>query len=636
MYVIGTAGHVDHGKSTLVKALTGINPDRLKEEQEREMTIDLGFAWLKLPNGEEVGIVDVPGHRDFIENMLAGVGGIDAVLFVVDAGEGVMPQTKEHLAIMDLLNVKSGIVALTKVDLIKEPEWLELVESDIYKLLGETGLSQAPIIRVSAVNGEGLNRLKHALEKCLQLVAPHRDLDRPRLPIDRVFTIKGFGTVVTGTLLDGKLKVGEEVQILPSGVRGRIRGLQTHKQKEEVAIPGSRTAVNISGVEVNQLKRGDILTYPDYFHITSRFDAKLWVLPDAYSGVKHNDRLKIFIGAAEYIGRVRVIGKELIVPGDDCLVQIEFSDTAIAVRGDRFIIRRPSPAETLGGGVVLDSHPVKRYKRFSEVIINHLCLLASGSLEDILLENINSAGTIEIKDCYVKLAVSPKEFLGILDTLIKEQQVILLEMGLITTRSPILITTQSSLQKNSGRLMKEVNAFHERHPLRQGIRTTDLRNRLKMTPRVFRALMNHLLYEDRIKESEDMVYSSQHDIVFSTEQLKDIEALNTKFDQQPYAPPTQGECREIVGEDIYLALIDLGKFMPVSNEIILRKREYEEMVQGLIAHLKSQETISLAEFRDKYHTSRRYALAFLEHMDEKGITVREGEVRKLKKPLLTH
>jgi len=262
LQVIGTAGHVDHGKSTLINRLTGINPDRLKAEQDREMSIELGFAWLKLPNGQDVGIVDVPGHRDFIENMLAGIGGIDAVLFVVAADEGVMPQTMEHLAIIDLLQIPTGVVALTKIDLIDDPEWLDLVEADLSDILSGTVLADAPIVRVSARSGTGLESLVEVLQGVLS-EQPHRpDLNRPRLPVDRVFTLPGFGTIVTGTLSNGHLTVGDLVEILPSGVEGRIRGLQTHKQSEENAFPGSRTAVNISGVSVNQIERGNVVVHP--------------------------------------------------------------------------------------------------------------------------------------------------------------------------------------------------------------------------------------------------------------------------------------------------------------------------------------------------------------------------------------
>ncbi len=286
MHVIGTAGHVDHGKSTLVQALTGIHPDRLKEEREREMTIDLGFAWLTLPSGEEVGIVDVPGHRDFIENMLAGIGGIDAALLVIAADEGIMPQTKEHLAILDILQVQGGVVALTKVDLISDPEWLDLVEEDIRSALMATALKTAPIMRVSSKTRLGIPELLNALSDCLADRPPRPDIGRPRLPVDRVFTMPGFGTVITGTLSDGSLHLGDEVVILPSSLHTRIRGLQTHKRKEPTAIPGSRTAVNISGVNIDEVKRGDVIAYPGSYKPSQRIDVRFHLLQDVIASIK--------------------------------------------------------------------------------------------------------------------------------------------------------------------------------------------------------------------------------------------------------------------------------------------------------------------------------------------------------------
>ena len=316
MRVIGTAGHVDHGKSTLIAALTGTHPDRLKEEQAREMTIELGFGWLTLPNGEEVGIVDVPGHRDFIENMLSGIGGIDAALLVIAADEGVMTQTKEHLAILDLLQIPAGLIVLTKTDLASDitPEgglaWLDLVETDIRLAVSDTVLKDAPIIRVSAKNKTGLDELISTLSKILEEKPARLDLNRPRLPIDRVFTMSGFGTVVTGTLSDGHLSVGDEVEILPSGQKGRVRGLQTHKKKEDTAIPGSRTAVNISGVNTEQIQRGEVVAHPNQYQATRRLDARFRLLKDVSTPIKHGDEVKFFVGASETIATIRLLGTE--------------------------------------------------------------------------------------------------------------------------------------------------------------------------------------------------------------------------------------------------------------------------------------------------------------------------------------
>src|SRR5512147_2501689 len=383
MRVIGTAGHVDHGKSTLIAALTGTHPDRLKEEQAREMTIELGFGWLTLPNGEEIGIVDVPGHRDFIENMLAGIGGIDAALLVIAADEGVMPQTTEHLAILDLLQIPAGIIVLTKIDLAPDSAWLDLVETDIRAAVSGTVMQEAPIVRVSARTRAGLDSLLSALESLLQQKPARLDLSRSRLPIDRVFSMSGFGTVVTGTLLDGQLALGDEVEVLPSGQKGRVRGLQTHKKKEERAVPGSRTAVNISGIETDAVQRGEVVVHPNQYQPTRRIDARFRLLKDVSSSLKHNSEVKFFVGASETIGTLRLLGSEELNPGEEGWVQLELRQPLVAVRGDRYILRRPSPSETLGGGVIVDHQPKGRHKRFDENVLRSLESLIQGAPAEV-------------------------------------------------------------------------------------------------------------------------------------------------------------------------------------------------------------------------------------------------------------
>ncbi|MGD8597885.1 MAG: selenocysteine-specific translation elongation factor, partial [Anaerolineae bacterium] len=398
MRVVGTAGHVDHGKSTLVKALTGIDPDRLKEEKEREMTIDLGFAWLALPSGERIGIVDVPGHKDFIKNMLSGVGGIDAALFVVAADEGVMPQTREHLAILDLLQVRGGVVALTKIDMAEDEDWLDLVEADLLDVLEDTVLDGAPVVRCSARTGEGLEAVVAELDRFLSSSAPRRDVGRPRLPVDRVFTIPGFGTVVTGTLSDGTLHVGQEVEIQPSGLKARIRGLQTHKEKIEEAVPGSRVAINLTGVSKDEIARGEVVTVPGWLRPTMLVDCHLRYLPDAPLPLKHNAAVNFFSGAAETQARVRLLGTRTLAPGDEGWVQIRLAQPVTLVKGDRYIIRQPSPSVTIGGGIVVNPFPGRRHRRFRPEVIEQLETLAHGTPEEILLQNLERQQPAESRD----------------------------------------------------------------------------------------------------------------------------------------------------------------------------------------------------------------------------------------------
>jgi selenocysteine-specific elongation factor len=369
--VIGTAGHVDHGKSTLIHALTGIDPDRLQEEKERGMTIDLGFAWLQLPNGVEVSIVDVPGHERFIHNMLAGVGGIDVALLVVAADEGVMPQTREHVAILDLLDVSNGVVALTKRDLVDD-EWLDLVQADLedfLKLKGTT-LSGAPIVPCSSTTGQGLDELKLQLQELLAKERTRPSTGRPRLPIDRIFTVAGFGTVVTGTLLDGELKLGQELEVQPGGLRTRVRGLQSHKKKLDTVPAGTRTAVNLGGLAVEDLYRGQVLVPPGTLQPTRALDAQLRLIPDARP-VRHNTQVSFHTGAAETLAQLTLLDRDELQPGEQAWVQLRLQDEVALARGDLFIVRLPSPSMTLGGGRVVEPF-ARRHRRRQAAVLERL------------------------------------------------------------------------------------------------------------------------------------------------------------------------------------------------------------------------------------------------------------------------
>ncbi len=471
MRVIGTAGHVDHGKSTLVEALTGTHPDRLKEEREREMTIDLGFAWMTLPSGEEVGIVDVPGHRDFIENMLSGVGGIDAALFVVAADEGVMPQTREHLAILDLLQIQGGIVALTKIDLIEDQDWLDLVEDDLRHLFSGTILAGSPIIRVSARTKDGLPALIDALVECLQDRPARPDLGRPRLPIDRVFSVAGFGTVVTGTLSDGRLRVGDDVEILPERLRGRIRGLQTHKRKEDVAIPGGRTAVNISGVNLDDIQRGDVVAHVSDYQPTQRIDVRFQLLSDASQSLGHNVEVKLFIGAAEIPARVRLLGKDMLNPGEEGWLQLELKQAVATIRGDRYILRRPSPGETLGGGIVVDPHPKGRHKRFAIGLIDQLESLAVGTPDEVMLQAVLALGAASVRDVVTRSSLEVEQANQAVKDLTGAGHLIWLEEkeGGISLESDLLVTSRTYYEQLANKMVNEVSSYHRTFRLRRGI-----------------------------------------------------------------------------------------------------------------------------------------------------------------------
>jgi len=625
MHVIGTAGHVDHGKSTLIAALTGVHPDRLREEREREMTIDLGFGWLPLPNGETVGIIDVPGHRDFIENMLAGVGGIDAALFVVAADEGVMPQTREHLAILDLLQVQRGLIVLTKIDLVPDDDWLDLVETDVRDTLAGTVLQDSAVVRVSARTGAGLDTLKQALAALLEETPTKPDLGRPRLPVDRVFTMSGFGTIVTGTLVDGSLKTGDELEILPSGYRGRVRGLQTHRQKESLAAPGSRTAVNVSGLDVSQIKRGDVLTRPGQYHASQRLDVSFRMLKDLAGPLKHSSEVKVFVGTSEILGRVRVLGADQMIPGDEGFLQIELRDPVAAVRGDRYILRRPSPGETLGGGVVLDPDPKGRHRRQDPAMLDRLKALTAGTPAEVLLQAALTLGIVSLRDMLRRARLDDQQAKAALDEVVPAGQLLLLEKD-----TPDGLAAHTAVwNREIGRLQQEVANFHAGNPLRAGMPREMLKSRLKLTPRIFQMLVSELLKNGKLAETGQTVKLPDFDIKFSAAQQARADALLRQFAAAPYATPSVKDSAALVGEELLAGLIERGDLVAVSAEVLFRREDYLQMRAAVLQTLQQEGSLTAAQFRDRFNTSRKYALAFLEHLDALGVTVRDGDVRKL-------
>ena len=637
MRVIGTAGHVDHGKSTLIAALTGIHPDRLKEEQRREMTIELGFGWMTLPNGEQVGIVDVPGHRDFIENMLSGIGGIDAALLVIAADEGVMPQTREHLSILDILQIPAGLIVLTKTDLVSDstPEggstWLDLVEMDIRAAVKETIMKDAPIVRVSARNKSGLDSLISNLQVLLENEPSRPDLNRPRLPVDRVFTMSGFGTVVTGTLSDGHFTVGDEVEIYPGGVVGRIRGLQTHGKKEQIAVPGSRTAVNISGVDAESVRRGNVLAHPNQYQATRRLDARFRLLRDASASLKHNDEVKVFLGAGETIATIRLLDVEELLPGQEGWIQLEMREPVVAVRGDRYILRRPSPGETLGGGSIIDHQPKGRHKRFDAGILKSLESLAQGSPSDVLLEAAMAIGIAPIKEVIARSRLEPDAADHALGKLLESSSLFLLEEGTPIASSELLISPPSHWKTLRARTLQILGDHHKAFPLRRGIPREELKSRLKLSPRIFTAVIKKLVTEKTVIENSAHHAKLGHEIRFDHDQQGKVRELMQRFGQNPFSPPGFKDCQAEVGEEVITALIELGELIPVSVDVVFRKSDYDSMKTTVGQTILQNGAITLAEVRDLFNTSRKYAQALLEHFDSTGFTVRDGDTRKLRK-----
>ena len=479
MFVLGTAGHVDHGKSRLVQALTGIDPDRLAEEKERGMTIDLGFAWLKLPSGREVSIVDVPGHERFIKNMLAGVGGIDLALLVIAADEGIMPQTREHLAILDLLRVGRGVIVVTKKDLVDE-EWLELVTMEIKETLAGTSLAEAPMVAVSAVTGEGLPELLRTIDRLLDATPPKRDIGRPRLPIDRVFTIAGFGTVVTGTLVDGQLSVGQEVEIVPPRLRARIRGLQTHKKKLETVPPGSRVAANLSGLSTDELVRGHVLVTPDWLRPTSMVDVKVRLLSTLARPLKHNAEVSFHSNALEVVAKARLLDKDELKPGETGWAQLVFAEPAAVVKGDLFIIR--SPLETLGGGDIVDAYS-RRHRRFQAVDHTGPGRQGEGQRRGRAAGHAGGQGADRVAELAHRASISPGDARQAVEALVSQKRVMMLG-----DRGPhTLLFSAAGWQRLSGSVSQSLAAYHRQFPLRSGMPKEELRSKLKASAGSFPA-----------------------------------------------------------------------------------------------------------------------------------------------------
>ncbi|NLE46257.1 MAG: selenocysteine-specific translation elongation factor [Chloroflexi bacterium] len=637
MYVVGTAGHVDHGKSSLVHALTGIDPDRLEEEKLREMTIDLGFAWLTLPKGETIGLVDVPGHRDFIENMLAGVGGIDAALFVVAADEGVMPQTREHLAILDLLGVEAAVVALTKADLAESEEWLELVMADVSETLDGTTLANAPIIPVSAKTGMGLDALKLELEHMLSSVDPRRDIGRPRLPVDRVFSVSGFGTVVTGTLTDGCLTVGQEIELLPAGLKARIRGLQTHKHKVERAMPGSRVAVNLSGVNRANVERGAVVTTPDWLRPTVLVDVQIRYLQDMTQPLRHNAQVKLFSGAAESLARVRLLGQEVLPPGERGWAQLRLRAPMALVKGDRFVLRLPSPAATIGGGIIIDPHPRRRHKRFRPETIARLETLARGTPAEVLLQELVRLEPISVGELLSASSLSEGALLALRELESTGQAIVLgssigasigAEHHAVDSRA--LVASHSWWSAAIVRITELLTDHHRQYPLRGGMPREALRSALKIDARPFNALMTRAVDEMLLVDEGAFVRLPDHEIRLTDDQQARVSALLTRFHQQPYTPPSMKEATAEIGDDVLSVLVSRRELKQLSPEVLLLPDVYDQMQTRVVEYIRQNGSITLAQVRDLFQTSRKYAQALIEYMDAEGITRRVGDERILR------
>jgi selenocysteine-specific elongation factor len=622
MFVLGTAGHIDHGKSALVLALTGIDPDRLPEEKERGMTIDLGFAWLSLPDGSEVGIVDVPGHERFVKNMVAGVGGIDAVLFVVAADDGWMPQSEEHLQILDLLKIRTGIVVINKIDLV-DPDWLNLVEEDVKEKIKGTILENAPVIRVSATQKTGIKELYDLIVKMFTGIVPQKDIGKPRMYIDRVFTMAGRGTVVTGTLRDGSFQLGEEIEILPRGIPARIRELQTHKKIQDKVIPGTRVAMNLAGVEKEKLQRGDVIARPNQGQVIKSFIAQVDVVSTITHPVKHNASLLLILGTTELLARARILDKDQIPPSGSGLVQFECKTNLLARIGDHFILRLPSPQITIGGGLVLDVFP-KTAKRKDQTLISDLQRRTSLNPPDLILSELDKEGLISKKDILKASNFSREQIQSSLSQLEKE--------GKILSTSEF-VADVSKWNKAAEQIISIIEETHRKLPFKVGVRSAEFSGRMNIEPILLDQVIKHLIQEGRIVQQGVYLKLPTHQPKLSSEQTALSEKILEEFAANPLAAPTK---EEITGrgpefEQVLSFLIEQDRIVDLKEGILLRKEDFEKVKKSVTEFLQKKEQATVSELREHLSTTRKYMVPILEKLDQLGITQREGDKRRLAK-----
>ena len=621
--ILGTAGHIDHGKSSLVKALTGIDPDRLKEEKERGITIDLGFAYLNYSDNLTVGIVDVPGHERLVRNMLAGAAGIDMVLFVIAADEGIMPQSREHLAICDLLKIKSGLIALNKADLVEE-EWLELVKEEVKDFVKGTFLEGAEVIPVSAKTGMNIELLKDKIKEIALRIPPKPSGGVFRLPIDRVFTLKGFGTVVTGTAVSGRIQIDDPIEILPSQKKSKVRGLQSHGKPLKEGLAGQRLAINLQGIEKEEIERGDIVAKPDTFIPTNLLNVKLELLKNS-PPVKNRSLVHLHIWTSEAMARCIFFDREELLPGESAFCQMRLDRPVVTSHEDRFVIRRVSPLDTIGGGTVLDPNPLR--KRYPE-LINDLSVLEKGSLEEKLSVKILRSirgfpkrrlfGWINSEISEIERAVSSLKGKGV---------VVEVDGTLYHSRH---------IEELKKALISNLKDFHNKNPLKPGALKEELRSVLQLS---LRHQLEHPLFDFIIINSPEVVKEGEYLRLkeFKTASLDPElkKKLLEEIRKGAFQPPTKEELSKLLNlndkklDDALRLLAQEGLLERINDSLYISKEHLQELFKKLKAFFARKTELTVSDFRDMLQTTRKYAIPFLEYLDSKKITMRVGDIRKL-------
>jgi len=631
--IVGTAGHIDHGKTTLIKALTGRNTDRLKEEQERGISIDLGFTYFDLPRGKRVGIIDVPGHEKFIKNMLAGVAGIDIVMLVIAADEGVMPQTVEHLAILDLIGVDKGFVVLTKTDLVDE-EWIEMVKEDIREKLAGTFLEGAPIVPVSSTKKTGIDEVINLIDKLSMEIEDRQVDDMPRLPIDRVFSVQGFGTVVTGTLLSGLINVGDEVEIFPKNIIGRIRSLQVHGVNTETAYAGQRVAINLAGVKKDDIERGDVVAPVNSMKATNMLDVKVKAIDSIDRIIENRTRLRLYIGTKEVLTRIVLLDREELNPGEEAYAQLRLEESVVAKRGDRFILRFYSPMFTIGGGEILEPNPAKK-KRYDQKAIEELKIKEKGDLKDVIEKIIldNSKAFPTIKEISKSTAMLEEKVMMDVNNLKEEGKVVLFNLT-----KDLHVIHMDYYNYIKSMILNHLEQYHKRFPLRIGVLKEEIRSKYlnNAKPLVGEKLIDLLIKEGCIEQRNESLCLKGFEIKYDERQKRIKEDIIDIFREASFSTPKKEELinkmayvdeKEV--EEVFGSLINSGEIIKLSEDIYLYKENIEKAIALLKEYLDENGFVTVAQFRDILNTNRKTALALLEYFDYLKITKRDGDKRTL-------
>lgn len=624
--IIGTAGHVDHGKTALIKALTGIETDRIKEEKKRGITIELGFAYLDLPDGEKAGIIDVPGHEKFVKNMLAGAGGIDLALLVVAADEGFMPQTREHLGILSLLNISEGIIVVTKKDMVDE-DWLEIVCDEIRQEVQGTFLENAQIIPVSSYTGEGIEQLRQAIFTMIDQKTQIKNLDVPfRIPVDRIFSVEGFGTVITGTLIEGTMKVGDPVTVYPSRIESRIRNLQVHSQDVQEAYAGQRVAVNLAGLKKTDLSKGDVIAVPDSMHTTMMIDIHLTVLKDCDREIRNATRLHLYHGARDILCKIVLLDRDSVGAGESCYAQLRLEEEIAVKTGDRFVLRFYSPVETIGGGVILDSNPFK-HKRNDAVVLESLKLKEGGSdREKISAALRDYSARFETLDfLQIQTGIPKEQFDQQINKLIKDK------VAFRVSDNVVIHTDYLNRLKDSA--VKLLESYHKENPLREGMKKDEFRNKLikyediSVVDKITDSLVNRKV----LKYVNNCIALAD----FEVQQDNNQQEIENAFLQGGFSPESPDQIAARFPKvknfkQVLESLVNTGKLVRVEEKILLHADYYNKALTLAKEHVDQNGQITLAEMRDLMGASRKFAVAVLEYWDKRGITKKVGDARTFK------